>query len=304
MLKQKERVEWLKEGDRNSKFFHQAIQKRRVRNSIKKLISNGRLSSDPLEIKHEVKAHLQQVFRKRKEFNIFSVKGLISHKLSKLEADLLERSAVIEEVELALVQSGSDKDPGPHGLNAGVLKALWRYLKDYMLAFVNNFMSKGEIPLATSNTIGLGVVIRDHRGAVVMMVSGTIRGLTMIDSELWALLIGLRGLIEQFEKRKSDPNLTLEVDTIRAIQNRLARFLAVDGAQNRNRLGELENYGVWIWVLVWTFAFRLLRRMLQQRTTGCRGRSRRHEGMASSRLGVAKHGRTELTWGVSSQWLC
>ncbi|KAK1370199.1 hypothetical protein POM88_036291 [Heracleum sosnowskyi] len=40
--------------------------------------------------------------------------------------------------------------------------------------------------------MGLGVVIRDHRGAVVMMVSGTIRGLTVIGSELWALLIGLR----------------------------------------------------------------------------------------------------------------
>ncbi|KAK1376201.1 hypothetical protein POM88_032394 [Heracleum sosnowskyi] len=66
MLKQKARVEWLKEGDRNSKKFHQAIQKRRVRNSIKKLLCNGRLSSGPLEIKQEAKAHFQQVFRKRK----------------------------------------------------------------------------------------------------------------------------------------------------------------------------------------------------------------------------------------------
>ncbi|KAK1357409.1 hypothetical protein POM88_050665 [Heracleum sosnowskyi] len=51
--------------------------------------------------------------------------------------------------------------------------------------------------------MGSGVVIRDHRGAVVMMVSGTIRGLTDIGSELWTLLIG---------------------------------FLAVDEAQNRDRL--------------------------------------------------------------------
>ncbi|KAK1364869.1 hypothetical protein POM88_040430 [Heracleum sosnowskyi] len=121
MLKQKARVEWLKEGDRNSKRIHQAIQKRRARNSIKKLLCNGRLSSDPLEIKQEAKEHFQQVFRKRKEFNIFSIK---------------------------------DKAPRPDGLNAGTLKALWRYLKDDMLAFVKNFMSTGEIPFVFRRCIG------------------------------------------------------------------------------------------------------------------------------------------------------
>ncbi|KAK1365256.1 hypothetical protein POM88_040817 [Heracleum sosnowskyi] len=83
MLKQKARVDWLKEGDINTKKFHQVIQKRRARNSIKKLIC------------------------------------LISQKNSRLEADFLERPVVIEEVELALNQSGLDKAPGPDGLNAG-----------------------------------------------------------------------------------------------------------------------------------------------------------------------------------------
>ncbi|KAK1381058.1 hypothetical protein POM88_027802 [Heracleum sosnowskyi] len=45
-----------------------------------------------------------------------------------------------------------------------------------------------------------------------------------------------QGLIQQLDQRKSDPNLTLEVDVIRESQNRLARFLATDGAQNRTRL--------------------------------------------------------------------
>ncbi|KAK1403140.1 hypothetical protein POM88_002745 [Heracleum sosnowskyi] len=146
MLKQKAIVDWLKEGDRNTKFFHQVIQKRRARNSIKKLICNGRLSYDPLEIKQEIRRHFKQVFSKRAKFDIFSIKGLISQKISRLEVDSLERPVVIEELELALNQSGLDKAPGPDGLNAGTLKSLCRYLKDDLLAFVINFMASGELP--------------------------------------------------------------------------------------------------------------------------------------------------------------
>lgn len=47
MLKQHARVLWLKEGDRNSKFFHQAIQKRRSKNAMKQLRCNGRTTHDP-----------------------------------------------------------------------------------------------------------------------------------------------------------------------------------------------------------------------------------------------------------------
>lgn len=37
MLLQQSRIQWLKEGDRNSQFFHQVIQKRRARNTITQL---------------------------------------------------------------------------------------------------------------------------------------------------------------------------------------------------------------------------------------------------------------------------
>ncbi|KAK1400743.1 hypothetical protein POM88_000348 [Heracleum sosnowskyi] len=146
MLKQQARIDWLKEGDRNTKKIHQVIQKRRARNSIKKLLCNGRLSYDPLKIKQEIRRHFKQVFSNRPEFNIFSIKCLISQKISRLEVDSLERPVVIEELELALNQSGLDKAPGPDGLNAGTLKSLWRYLKDDLLAFVINFMASGELP--------------------------------------------------------------------------------------------------------------------------------------------------------------
>ncbi|KAK1370282.1 hypothetical protein POM88_036374 [Heracleum sosnowskyi] len=101
MLKQKARVEWLKEGDRNSKFFNQAIQKIRVRNLIKKLLCKRRLSSDPLEIKQEAKAHFQQVFRKEKNSTSLVLKASFLKKYQNWRS--------IEEV-----------DTTPHSPNSGI----------------------------------------------------------------------------------------------------------------------------------------------------------------------------------------
>lgn len=54
MLKQKARISWLKEEDRNTKFFHQAIQKRRSRNNIRKLSFEGKSITEPVEIKQVI----------------------------------------------------------------------------------------------------------------------------------------------------------------------------------------------------------------------------------------------------------
>lgn len=136
---------------------------------------------------------------------------------------------------------------------------------------VNTHVVSFRNRLPNGNDSGLGVVLRDHRGAILKMYSGAIRDMTKIGNELWSFVIGLKGaffedenliileidnatgvkewedwkwfldpnhagLIQQLEQRKRDPNLVLQVRVVSQSENRLARWLAYDGAHNRTRV--------------------------------------------------------------------
>lgn len=50
-LRQKSRIKWDLEGDSNTKFFHNSIKQRRVRNQIQKLTWKGETVVEPSDIK-------------------------------------------------------------------------------------------------------------------------------------------------------------------------------------------------------------------------------------------------------------
>jgi hypothetical protein len=49
--RQKSKALWLREGDKNTKFFHQMANSSRRNNIVDSLMVNGSLSSDPIEIR-------------------------------------------------------------------------------------------------------------------------------------------------------------------------------------------------------------------------------------------------------------
>ncbi|KAK1376202.1 hypothetical protein POM88_032395 [Heracleum sosnowskyi] len=77
----------------------------------------------------------------------------------------------------------------------------WTFPKKHFVK-VNTHVVNYPNRLPNGNTMGLGVVIRDHRGAMVMMVSGTIRvfrrGIGKA-RELWRLDMGLGSLDARFQ---------------------------------------------------------------------------------------------------------
>ncbi|KAL9661991.1 hypothetical protein QQ045_026819 [Rhodiola kirilowii] len=63
MICQKARLQWLADGDRNSKFFHAAIKARRARNLINLELPDGSFSSDRDLIGAQAVEHFSSLFK-------------------------------------------------------------------------------------------------------------------------------------------------------------------------------------------------------------------------------------------------
>ncbi len=60
--RQKSRVKWLKEGDKNTKYFHTVANSHRRHNSIRQLSINGVLSTNQNAIKVEISGFYRQLY--------------------------------------------------------------------------------------------------------------------------------------------------------------------------------------------------------------------------------------------------
>jgi hypothetical protein len=67
LLKQKSRVKWVKEGDSNSRFFHESIKNRRRRNQLVALKNGEQWVEGVDEVKGFVKSYFENNFKERWE---------------------------------------------------------------------------------------------------------------------------------------------------------------------------------------------------------------------------------------------
>lgn len=108
MMKQKSRFKWILEGDINTRFYNQFIQKRRYRNKISKIWWKGRCCSKPGSVKKIFFLYFKEIYNKS-QCNIFSLGSLLNTQISAEENKDLEKKFTILEVEAALHSLGADK---------------------------------------------------------------------------------------------------------------------------------------------------------------------------------------------------
>ena len=119
-MRQRSRVQWLREGDRNTAYFHAQAKQRRRFNRIQGLQrGDGSLCVSEEEDKAEVQGFFQNLYSSQ-GFNDMS--QLLNHVPVRVSSDMcysLDKTYEPEEVRAALFQMAPSKAPGVDGFTAG-----------------------------------------------------------------------------------------------------------------------------------------------------------------------------------------
>ncbi|CAA7055613.1 unnamed protein product [Microthlaspi erraticum] len=138
--KGKSRVDWLKHGDKNTKFYHAATKSRRAQNRIRSLLDN-------IEKEWFAEEDLGRIAEEY--FKMLFTSEDIGYKLREME----ERQTIIsheqnatlmapvtpEEVKRATFDINPGKCPGPDGMNGYFFQQFWESIGESLTRMVTEF---------------------------------------------------------------------------------------------------------------------------------------------------------------------
>ena len=142
--KQLSRCRVVKDGDRNTKYFHLTATMRRQRNRIDKLKIDGVEISDMSIIKKSIAEYFQTLYS-RQQSTSFDLTQLGFKKISIEEQKQLEKPVTRKEIQDALDSCDPSKAPGYDGFNLKFIKKLWPVIEDDFCAYISRFFETGRL---------------------------------------------------------------------------------------------------------------------------------------------------------------
>lgn len=154
MWLQRSRATYLREGDRNTKWFKQKATWRKKKNDITKLKdSSGVWIEDREGIQEMSRNFFMKLYEKDREVNPNSILELVNRSVTEEMNKKLVRPFSAEEISNALFQIGLLKAPGPDGFPAPFFQWNWEILKDEVIKGVLGFFENGVLPEGINDTV-------------------------------------------------------------------------------------------------------------------------------------------------------
>jgi hypothetical protein len=154
MWKQRSRIEWLSEGDKNSKFFHQRASMRKRKNLIKSLTrADGQVIEDKEELMEMTSEFYKNLYTSEGVHDMHKVLDHVPRKVTTEMNDLLTAPYTREEVKKALFQMFPTKAPGPGGFPAHFFQRHWDICGEEITKAVLDIVSGIESAESINDTI-------------------------------------------------------------------------------------------------------------------------------------------------------
>uniref|UniRef100_A0A803QB76 Reverse transcriptase domain-containing protein n=1 Tax=Cannabis sativa TaxID=3483 RepID=A0A803QB76_CANSA len=152
--KQKSRVQWLKEGDKCTKFFMTSTVVRRRRNYIQciKGSEDGDWIRDQKAIAECFLDSFKDLFKKHQSQGPPTLNGVFQNRIDESLNEALNEIPNLEEVKMAIMEMGQDKAPGPDGLPPSFYNHHWDTIAPDFLEMINHFFCNIELPHCINDT--------------------------------------------------------------------------------------------------------------------------------------------------------
>ncbi|XP_074314415.1 uncharacterized protein LOC141649629 [Silene latifolia] len=150
--RQRSRALWLKDGDRNTKFFHTRAKERKQKNFISRLIDDdGNTKTDEDGIGAMAIDYFQRLFTSSNPTNFEVLEGMGQRVLPEMNACLSNEYSE-EEVTEALNQMHPLKAPGPDGMNGLFFQTYWGTVGPAVVSIVLKILRGEELPTEFNKT--------------------------------------------------------------------------------------------------------------------------------------------------------
>lgn len=142
---QNSRLKWLKEGDRNTRYFHTVATMRKRKNQIDKIAVGGEATDDPSKIKQEAVNFYKKIFHEDHHHRP-TFQGLAFNTLNQSQATGLVERFSHKEIDQEVASCDASKAPGPDGFNFTFIKNASEVIKSDVYGLVQEFWKTSRLP--------------------------------------------------------------------------------------------------------------------------------------------------------------
>jgi hypothetical protein len=154
MMRQRSRVQWLREGDRNRSFFHKKAKERGRQNRIGPMTNqDGSITSDQSELKEMAVSFFSDLFQAQEGLQPCLITRFVQRKVTDEMNSILDAPFSEGEITKALFSMKPNKSPGVDGFTSGFFQKHWDLLKHDVVSAVLGFLNGGRMPHDINKTL-------------------------------------------------------------------------------------------------------------------------------------------------------
>lgn len=145
LVAQRSRSKWHKEGDVNTKYFHNYVKVRKSRNSIKALRENDGWVVSPYDVRRKMLEYFKNIVANDR-WERPKLDGVNFERVSEEDNIFLAAPFSILEIEAVVRDSDGGKSRGSNGYNFAFVKEFWYLIKDEVRIMFDQFHTNEVLP--------------------------------------------------------------------------------------------------------------------------------------------------------------